>query len=151
VRLWDVAKAEVLLTLSTGDVAATDVAFAPDGSRGLTTMADNRVRLWNLDDGSEIPAPGEKAGAFLDLAATTVLVWSAAFSADGERLLTVGGAEAHLWDVLAAKPLMVFAPQSAVSSVQFSKTGDQFVTGSWDNAARIWNTATGAALVKRWN
>lgn len=148
VRLWDVATAQVLLTLPTGDVAATDVAFAPDGRRGLTTLADNRVRLWNLDDGTEVPPPGEKAGAFLDLAATTLLVWSAAFSADGQRLLTVGGAEAHLWDALAAKPLMVFAPQSAVSSVQFSKTGEQFVTGSWDNAARIWNTATGAALVK---
>jgi WD40 repeat protein len=148
VRLWDLRGAKLLLTLPVGDVATTDVAFSPDGSQGLTTTADNRVRLWNLQSGTELPAPGEKEGPFLDLAATTMLVWSAAFSAEGDRLLTVGGAEAQLWDTAAAKPLMSFSPQSAVSSVQFSKTGEQFVTGSWDNAARIWNTATGAALVK---
>jgi hypothetical protein len=114
----------------------------------LTTCSDNRLRLWDLSSGKEISPPGQKEGAFLDLSATTLLVWSAAFSADGTRLLTVGGAEAHLWHAHDAKQLMTFSPQSAVSSVQFSKGGEQIVTGSWDNAARIWNTATGADLIK---
>jgi WD40 repeat protein/serine/threonine protein kinase len=148
VRLWDVNRATVVRTLSLGDIATTEVAFSPDGRRGMTATADNRLRLWDLATGNEISPPGEKKGAFLDLSATTLLVWSAAFSADGDRLLTVGGAEAHLWDALAGKQLMSFSPQSAVSSVHFSNTGDRLVTGSWDNAARIWNAASGAALMK---
>jgi WD40 repeat protein len=148
VRLWNVDGAREIKALPTSETLTTDVAFSPDGAHGLTTGADNRVRLWDLASGREIPRPGEAGGAFLDLAATTLLVWSAAFSADGNQLLTVGGAEARLWDSAAAKQMMAFSPQSAVSSVQFSKTGEQIVTGSWDNAARIWNSATGAALVK---
>src|SRR6185436_17729218 len=98
-----------------GPATTTDVAFSPDGQRGLTTSVDNRLRLWDLKTGNEIPRPGEQQGAFLDLSATTLLIWSAAFSADGQRLLTVGGAEAHLWDTAAGKQLMSFSPQSAVS------------------------------------
>lgn len=148
VRLWDLERAAVIKTLPAGDAATTDVAFAPNGKRALTATADNRVRLWDLESGQELPSPAEPKGAFLDLSATTLLVWSAAFSADGERLLTVGGQEAHLWELPAGKQLMTFSPQSAVSSVHFSKSGDQLVTGSWDNAARIWNTASGASLMK---
>ncbi len=148
VRLWDLSRAEVLKTFSSGTVPTTEVAFSPDGRRGLMTSSDHRLRLWDLTTGNEIHPPGQKEGAFLDLSATTLVLWSAAFSSDGERLLTVGGAEAHLWQATDGKQLMTFSPQSAVSSVQFAKGGEQFVTGSWDNAARIWNAASGSALIK---
>ncbi|MDX1946374.1 MAG: hypothetical protein SFU86_13315, partial [Pirellulaceae bacterium] len=148
VRLWDVEKAALVRAFPSGEVATTDVAFSPDGQRALATSADNRLRLFDLNAATEILSPDDKKSAFLDLSATTLLVWSAAFSATGDRILTVGGAEAHLWDSHSAKQLMTFSPQSAVSSVQFSASGDRLVTGSWDNAARIWNSATGAGLVK---
>ena len=106
------------------------------------------LRLWDVATGGEIHPAGQKDGSFLDLSATTLVLWSGSFSADGTRLLTVGGAEAHLWQAADGKQLMTFSPQSAVSSVQFAKDGEQIVTGSWDNSARIWNAATGAALVK---
>jgi hypothetical protein len=148
VRYWDTDKAEVLKTIPYAAAPTTEVAFSPDGRRGMTTTSDHRLHLWDLASGNEIHAPGEKQGAFLDLSATTLVLWSGSFSADGTRLLTVGGAEAHLWEAADAKQLMTFSPQSAVSSVQFAKGGEQIVTGSWDNSARIWNAATGATLVK---
>jgi WD40 repeat protein/serine/threonine protein kinase len=148
VRLWDLARGEVLVAMPPSAAPTTDVAISPDGARGVSTTSDNRLHLWNLTTGREVPPPGETQGAFLDVAATTTILWSAAFSADGSHLLTVGGAEAQLWNVSDGKQLMSFSPQSAVSSVQFAKGGDKIVTGSWDNAARIWNTASGTALVK---
>src|SRR5262249_11271655 len=96
VRLWDIDRAEVVRTLTSGTVPTTEVAFSPDGRRGLTTSSDHRLRLWDLTTGDEIHPPGQKEGAFLDVSATTLVLWSAAFSADGTHLLTVGGAEAHL-------------------------------------------------------
>jgi len=146
--LWDLARGELILAMPPSAAPTTDVAISPDGKRGVSATSDNRLHLWDLATGRELPSPGEKQGAFLDLSATTMILWSAAFSSDGSRLLTVGGAEAHLWNAQDGKQLMTFSPQSAVSSVQFAKGGDRFVTGSWDNAARIWDTASGSALVK---
>ena len=148
VRLWDLETSKLVAEVAKSDVAVTDVAFAPNGRRALTTGADNRLRLWDLEQRREILPAGEGSQAFLDLNATSLLVWAATFSADGARLLTVGGAEARLWDAADGKQLVAFTPQSAVSSVQFSRDGKQLLTGSWDNAARIWNAAGGAALMK---
>ncbi|WP_202921038.1 protein kinase domain-containing protein [Anatilimnocola aggregata] len=148
VRQWNLATGSLVRTLPVDDIAVTGVAITPDGKRALTATAQNQVRLWNLADGTELVVPGMGKGPFLDLAATTLLAWSATFSPTGDRVLTAGGAEAHLWDAADSKLLVAFSPQSAVSSVQFSPSGDELVTGSWDKAARVWNSATGATLLK---
>lgn len=148
VRLWNIERARVERLLPVGEDSTVDVAFAPDGRRALAVSSENRLRLFDLETGKEVDGPNGKSTPFLDLSASTLVIWSASFSETGRQLLTVGGAEAHLWDADSAKLQLTFSPQSAVSSVQFSRDGKQLVTSSWDNAARIWNAANGATLAK---
>ena len=147
VRVWELRTGKEQRKLVTGGPAVTGVALSADGRRALTVTGDNKIRLWRTDDGRELSKNGA-AGPLLDLAATSLLAWSATFAADGERILSVGGAEAHLWNAADGKLLVTFAPQSAVSSVQYSPDGKTLVTGGWDSAARLWNAATGATLRK---
>ncbi len=140
-RIWELSNAKVVHESQFAE-AITDVVFSPKDDSGLVTTANHRVDRWSVADAQL------QVSRVLDLSGTTLLAWSTSFAPDGQRILTVGGAEAHLWDLKDNKPLVSFSPQSAVASVQFAATGDRLVTGSWDNAARIWDTATGASLLK---
>jgi WD40 repeat protein len=132
------------------------VAIAPDGKTGLTVAADDRqVRLWNLVDGSEVPYPvaADRLGPFLDLADGLFrgLVWAADFSPQGDRIVTVGGDSARLWDLRKDvaprnRELMSFSPHGAVASAEFSPDGKYLVTGSWDTSARVWDAQTGQVV-----
>jgi WD40 repeat protein len=134
------------------------VAIAADGATGLTVAADDRiVRLWNLADGREIrfPATDQQLGPFLDFNGPVHrgLVWAAGFSPAGDRVVTVGGDSARLWDArlnIAAqqRELMSFSPHTTVAAAEFSPDGKLLVTGSWDNSVRIWDAQSGQALHK---
>ena len=141
-----------------GDLWKTvfSVAIAPDGKTGLTVAADDRqVRLWNLADGSEVlyPAAADRLGPFLDLTGGLFrgLVWAAEFSPQGDRIVTVGGDSARLWDLRKDvaprnRELMSFSPHGAVASAEFSPDGKYLVTGSWDTSARVWDAQTGQVI-----
>lgn len=147
VRVWDMTTGAEKRKLLAGGPAITGVAISADGRRALSVTADNKIRLWRLEDGREL-SRNAAVGPLLDLSATSLLAWSATFAADDSRILSVGGTEAHLWNAEDGKLLVTFAPQSAVSSVQYSPDGKTLVTGGWDSAARLWNAATGATLRK---
>nr|MBX2880581.1 AAA-like domain-containing protein [Granulosicoccus sp.] len=75
-------------------------------------------------------------------------VIAAAFSSDGQRMLT-GSLDntARLWD--AATGEAVTPPlqhESWVSSVAISADGEKLLTGSDDNTAQVWDAETGEAL-----
>jgi len=132
------------------------VSMARDGKLGLTVAADDRqVRLWNLDDGTEVlyPAAADRLGPFLDLTGGLFrgLVWAAEFSPQGDRIVTVGGDSARLWDLRRDtaprnREVMTFSPHGAVASAEFSPDGKHLVTGSWDTSARVWDAQTGQVV-----
>ena len=132
------------------------VAISPDGTQGLTVAASDRVvRLWNLADGSEqrYPIDANTLGPFLDLGGDVIrgLVWAADFSPAGDRVVTVGGDSARLWDLnqdvtARHRELMAFTPHGAVASARFSPNRKYLATGSWDNSARIWDVETGQVV-----
>lgn len=148
IRVWNLDDSSLAREIDGGEIACSGVAVSPDSKITLAVMADRKIRMWDVQSGEEIGSPGSRVVPYLNLSQTTIPLWSATFSDNGERLLTVGGTEARIWDVGNGKTLQTFSPQSAVASVHFSPSGDQFVTGSWDNAARIWDTKTGGALIK---
>jgi hypothetical protein len=122
----------------------SSVGFSPDGRHAIATASDNTVRLWKLETERGVAA----VEAVVDLKPLGGLAWSATFSPDGDYLIIVGGNEARLWDWKNGRQSMRFAQQGSVASANFSPDGQRIVTGSWDNAARLWDINTGIAKLK---
>ena len=148
-RLWDLGNAAVVSEMTAGDNALQHVAVSRDGGRALTTNAvDRLVRLWDLGRGREIPHPKRPGTAMLDFSILGGLVWTAVFTPDGTRILSVGGNDARIWEIGSDRELMSFSPHGAVAWAEFSPDGQLVVTASWDNSAKIWDANTGRPLRK---
>jgi hypothetical protein len=73
------------------------------------------------------------------------IVFSAAFSPDGTRIVTASAdGTARIWDAATGNEIKVLrGHESSVNSAAFSPDGRRIVTASADNTARIWDAATG--------
>ena len=76
------------------------------------------------------------------------MVWSAAFSPDGRRIVTASfDRTARIWDADTAKQLAVLSGHGDdVWSAAWSPDGRRIVTASFDRTARIWDAAGGVQL-----
>ena len=146
-RLWSLEDTQILQTIAPrNNVLYTSINISPDGNFAVAACAaEATVQLWRLDTGEEVTRDGE---AWLDLGDRSGILWSAQFAPQGNRLLTVGGNDAQLWNVDSGKRLMRFTPHGTVASADISPDGRLLVTGSWDRSAKIWDVATGKALRK---
>ncbi len=76
------------------------------------------------------------------------IVWSAAFSPDGTRIVTASEDKtARLWNVTTG--VQIGEPlrhKDRVQSAAFSPDGTRIVTASWDSTARLWDAATGMPI-----
>ena len=69
-----------------------------------------------------------------------------AFSADGSKILTAGGAEARVWDAGTLEPVSATLRHNGdVRSAAFSPDGDRVATAAGDSAC-VWDSRTGRAL-----
>ncbi len=76
---------------------------------------------------------------------------SAAFSPDGQRIVT-GGADlvAKLWEAATGRELLTLRGHTGgVMAVDFSQDGRRILTGSADSTAKVW-VAAGAAQIAAW-
>lgn len=150
VRLWNLADATLTWELPV-EIPGGQVAIAAEGGRAITVDPREReVRLWDLEGRREIQLPTANGGVgpFLKLRDRGSQLWTALFSPNGRNILTIGGAEARLWDSQTAAPHITFSRNGVVASASFSPSGDQIVTASWDRSARVWDARTGKSLVK---
>uniref|UniRef100_A0A7C4QLF4 Serine/threonine protein kinase n=1 Tax=Schlesneria paludicola TaxID=360056 RepID=A0A7C4QLF4_9PLAN len=150
VRVWDLEASAVQRTLGPFAGLVYSLAVSADGARLLTAHAEERVaRLWDVATGQELTTPrGDgSVGSVVDLRQRGGLLWAAAFAPGGD-VLTVGGSDARLWDVKTGRERISFSPHGAVASARFSPDNQWVVTGSWDNSAKIWDVATGRAVLK---
>jgi WD40 repeat protein len=78
------------------------------------------------------------------------VVWCAAYSPDGRRMVTGGGWDdrtAKVWDAATGKELLTLSGhRHAVLSTVFAPDGQRILTASDDRTARVWDAATGKAL-----
>jgi len=143
VRVWSVEAAKLERKLEGTFENLTAVSISPDGRSAATVESGKdlaRVRIWDVATGRERPRPPAAGDADFGN------VWSASFSLDGRRLLTIGRQQARLWDLESGRMVMSYRPHAAVSSAQFSKTDrSQVVTASVDRSAKLWNTGSALA------
>lgn len=100
--------------------------------RFLTASADGTAKLWDMD------------GKILQNFPVGGIVWTAAFTPDGQQVLTAGeDKKARLWD-LEAKVIQVFGEEEEdghterILSVAMSLDGVYVLTGGADNRAILW-------------
>ena len=75
------------------------------------------------------------------------LVFQAAFSPDGARILTASWDKtAKLWDAASGKLVASFAHQGFVWHAAFSPDGARILTASADKTAKLWDAASGELI-----
>jgi WD40 repeat protein len=141
----DVGHTAQLFNLGTGRALSRPFALDPkltnavlsSDARRLVVFGANTAQVWDPRQGLPLGSPLEHA--------RTVNV--AAFSPNGELLITGSGSDACLWEAATGRLLVTWAHESRVSIVKFSPDGRRVLTACSDSdllerAAQIWDTAT---------
>jgi WD40 repeat protein/serine/threonine protein kinase len=175
VRVWDPAVTRITGTLTGIAGRVTGIALSADKRRALVVstieekagailpapreeQADPAKRQAPKDTDQEKKSSGQHTVAqFFDVAtgkevpdsrlSGAGLLWSGCFVTP-DRVLTVGGNSARLWDTAKRETLMNFQQHGAVAAVDFSPNGKQLLTGSLDTTAKLWDIATARAVRK---
>jgi WD40 repeat protein len=110
--------------------------FSHDGTRIITTSADNTAKVWRAQDGGLIAT-----------LAHPDWVRSAAFSPDG-TLIATGGQDGavRLWSATDFRLITTLSAHETVGAVAFSPSGAQLATGGWEGFAKIWTVGDGALV-----
>ena len=154
-KVWEAASGRERLTLKGYSDQILSVAFSADGRRIATGSGDGTVQVWEAGKGKEpLLLDGHREE-----------IRSVAFSADG-RLLVTGSEDglAKVWEAASGRELLTLKGHGAqvdstaatvlntkgrgarVFSAAFSPNGQRVVTGSSDNTAKVWDTASARDL-----
>ena len=136
--------------------ATSSAAISPDGRY---VVAANRID--RLVHGWLLPADPDSNGGPKEFTIKNELdTWGTAISTSQNRtdLVVLGFGEIKHWMLtpnennpdkpVNADSSITLDAQDAVASASFSPDGDYFVTGSLDNAARVWSVTSGRAVAK---
>lgn len=143
-KLWDVAKGEVLLT-SQGHGKSlrrviSAIAFSSDGQRLASASQDRAVVVWDATTGKVLHT----------LEDHTEVVLGVAFSPDGRHVASASDDRTvRIWDTETGKPVLLplRGHTREVISVSYSPDGKRLATASNDQTIKIWDTATGREVL----
>lgn len=130
IRVWNVAKGEIIRTWQGNSQAVTSVAIADDGKTLIAGSDDKRITLWNLDTGEKIHTLPGHAGK-INVITTTP---------DG-HILASGSSDKtiKLWNLKTKTEIRTLAGHSgAVESLAFSQDGKILVSVGVDKTIKIW-------------
>jgi WD40 repeat protein/serine/threonine protein kinase len=132
----DTATGKELLTLRVPG-KGPGAALSPDGAVVAVTCVDNSVRLFDGATGKELRV----------LIGHTNVPSSVAFSPDGRRIATGGGADetVKLWDATTGEEILTVGRHPGrITDVAFSSNGNRIVSTSLDDV-RVWDATPLAA------
>jgi WD40 repeat protein/tRNA A-37 threonylcarbamoyl transferase component Bud32 len=132
IELWDVATGELKQELPSEEVIWC-VNFSPDGSKLAASGWNEKVSVWNMEQGkARLPAR--------QLKGHTRTVWASVFSTDGSRFFTASSDQTiRSWDAATLEPRDVFrGHDSEVWCLALSANGKMLASGGKDQTVRLW-------------
>jgi WD40 repeat protein len=132
----DQPAAEKYLILSGHEEAVRSVEFSPDQKKLATGSFDGTIRLWDLENGSEL----------LEISANENPVRTIAFSSQGEYLSS-GSIDKHIniWTLADGLSFLdIPAHQASINKVIWED--DRLYSTSLDNSIRVWDPENGDLL-----
>ena len=136
VAVWNIANGELVHRLRGHESDIYSLAVFPDGIRCATVDRNGMVRIWDLQEGKSL----------VEFRADERPVSAVAVSADGSLLATGSWfGKIRLWSLKEDQPIELKQLQGhrgLVSRVVFTPNGQQLVSASRDQTARIWDVAT---------
>ena len=147
-RVWDMKSGAEISKLK-HQKGVSHATFSPDGSLIVTTSWEQTARLWHVPPVEPVETSAEILSQSLVLIGHQGTVNHAAFSPDGQRLVTSStDGTAWIWETLTGKPLAILkGHQQNVGYAAFSPDSEKVVTVVWDNTARVWDAQTGKLLM----
>ncbi|MFS8980799.1 TIR domain-containing protein [Cupriavidus necator] len=151
IRQTRVVAGQTSLVLTTAATTANDAGFYDRGMRfAILAMG----KSWFLPESAEAEAELMR-GAYASMLIAQFTghqgrVHSAAFSPDGQRVLTASDDNtARVWDARTGQmTVQLTGHQGPVRSAAFSPNGQRVVTASEDNTARVWDARTGQMIAQ---
>jgi WD40 repeat protein len=138
--IWDVRTGQrrTVIRLPASEVqsnlaaAILGASLSPDG-RWVLTFHYDAARLWSAATGRLVRVLRANAG----------VVYGAAFSRDGSRMVTANGdGTALVWDPATGRQLhRLVSPSGQLRSVAFSRDGQWVAAGADDGSVTVWNVA----------
>lgn len=132
------AKTNQQVKLLDGHLGLQCVAFSPDGKSLASGAGDNKVKLWNVDNGKLLRTLATyPTDSFIG-------VRSVAFNHKGD-LLATAGKTIQIWNVTDGSEVHRF--DGIGNSVAFSPNGD-LLAAAIENHVLVWQVASGTQLLE---
>jgi WD40 repeat protein len=137
VKLWDINTGMLLRTLEghAGEMLA--LQFSADNRTLAASSSSGFIVIWDSESGDARTLTGHSGAAR-----------ALAFSPDGRYFASASNVDStiRIWDAYAGEQAHSFnAP--GVASLGYSPDGRHIVSGSMDNAIRVWETETGMEIL----
>jgi WD40 repeat protein len=139
VRIRDASDGKTISELhDPGEKIIVGAVFSPESRWVLTSNIEGPLRLWDWRN-----APG--TGIAVEKSPSGIS--SSDFSADGNRLITLGGGSIRVWDTVAGRVVFQLAYEDEIGAATFNSDGRWIATTSFDNTTIIWDASNGKRLI----
>ena len=133
IKIWDTRSGFCVVTFTEHSSNVTGCQFTKKGQVFFTSSLDGSVRAWDM----------LRYRNFRTFSSPTRSSFSSVAVDPTGEIVCAGSLDSHdihIWSVQTGQLLdSLSGHQGPVSSLAFSDAGDKFISGSWDNTARIWS------------